>query len=185
MTDKTPTQLLKRIQAGDDSYLDQLFSVVYSELRVIANRELSGNVLSRQFSSTDLVHEAYMKLVDQKESNWKSRTHFFSVGAKVMRHILVDRARANMASKRGSGVTHQLLEDGLLSHHNDAHVLAVEDALQHLEEVDPVQAKIVEARFFGGMTVEEVADLLGKSKRWVEAEWTMIRAWLRAELSED
>ena len=102
-----------------------------------------------------------------------------------MRQVLVDRARRNNAIKRGGGAVRLSFEDELLTRHDDRHVLAIEDVLKQLEEISPDQARIVEMRFFGGMTVAEVADELGKSKRWVEGEWTMIRAWLRAALTED
>ena len=99
-----------------------------------------------------------------------------------MRQILVDKARQNKTVRRGGGATHLAIDDNLLTRNDDTHVLAIEEALEHLEKLDPDQAQIVEMRFFGGMTVAEVAEYMGKSKRWVEAEWTMIRAWLRNEL---
>ncbi len=185
MPDTSATQILLASQNGDSSAVERLFPIVYGELRSIAHRHLAGNSLANQFSTTDLVHEAYLKLIDHRNVSWKSRTHFFAIGSRVMRQVLVDRARQNVAVKRGGGATVLSLEEGLLTRTDDRHVLAVEDALQRLEEVSPQQAKIVEMRFFGGMTMEEVAEEMEMSKRWVEAEWTMIRAWLRAELSED
>jgi len=176
--------MLLSAQEGDSSAVDDLFPIVYGELRSIAHRQLWANPLARQISTTDLVHEAYLKLIDHQKVSWKSRTHFFAIGARVMRQLLIDRARQNKAAKRGGGALTLSLEEGLLSREDDGHVLAVEEALQKLESTSEIQAQIVEMRFFGGMTVLEVADEIGKSKRWVEAEWTMIRAWLRAELSE-
>lgn len=177
--------MLVASQNGDSEAVAELFPIVYGELRSIAHRQLQSNSLRSQFSTTDLVHEAYIKLIDHKEVSWKTRTHFFALGARVMRQVLVDRARKNKSIKRGSGVAHYSFEEGLLSRHDDRHVLAVEQALERLEEVSSDQATIVEMRFFGGMTVDEVAHEIGRSKRWVEAEWTMIRAWLRAELSDE
>lgn len=178
------TQMLLAAQSGDSEAVADLFPIVYNELRQIAHRQLRANSLRSQFSTTELVHEAYLKLIDHDSVSWKTRTHFFAIGARVMRQVLVDRARHNKTAKRGGGAVHYSLEEELLTRHDDRHVLQVEDALGRLEEVSPQQAQIVEMRFFGGMTVEEVARELNRSKRWVEAEWTMIRAWLRAELSE-
>ncbi len=177
--------MLLSAQGGSSSAVKELFPIVYGELRSIAHRQLWSNPLAAQISTTDLVHEAYLKLIDHQKVSWKSRTHFFAIGARVMRQLLIDRARQNKAAKRGGGVATISLEEGLLTREVDAHVLAVEEALQRLEELSPSQAQIVEMRFFGGMTVAEVAEEMGKSKRWVESEWTMIRAWLRAELSEE
>ncbi|MEQ9408382.1 MAG: ECF-type sigma factor [Fuerstiella sp.] len=185
MPDITATQMLLAAQDGDNNAVEQLFPLVYGELKTIAHRHLANNSLARQFSTTDLVHEAYLKLIDHRNVSWKSRTHFFAIGSRVMRQVLVDRARQNLSIKRGGGAVTVQLKDTLLTRTDDRHVLAVEEALQRLEEVSPQQSRIVEMRFFGGMTVEEVAEEMEMSKRWVEAEWTMIRAWLRAELSEN
>lgn len=178
------TEMLLASSGGDSKAVDKLFPIVYDELREIAHRQLRQNPLARQISTTDLVHEAYLKLIDQKQVSWKSRTHFFALGSRVMRQVLVDRARRNNAQKRGGGAIRMSFRDELLTRHDERHVLAVEEALERLETISSVQAQIVEMRFFGGMKVDEVATELGKSKRWVESEWTMIRAWLRAELSE-
>ncbi|MDX1930811.1 MAG: sigma-70 family RNA polymerase sigma factor [Pirellulaceae bacterium] len=184
MSDKSPTEILTAIQKGDPQGVEHLFPLVYETLKGIARNRLLKFDNAHGLSATELVHEAYIKLIDQKESTWKSRTHFFAVGSKVMRQIAVDRARSNLTQKRGGGVLHVPIEGDQISSKDDRHVLALEDALKRLEELDVKQAKIVELRFFGGMTVEEVAETIGMSKRWVEAEWTLIRAWLRKELSE-
>ena len=176
------TEFLLAAQDGDPSAVEKLFPLVYDELRLIAHRHLKSNSLARNFSSTDLVHEVYLKLIDQSQVNIRSRTHFFALGSRIMRQILVDKARQNRTIRRGGDAIQLSIEDGLLTRHDDAHVLAIEEALEKLEELAPDQARIVEMRFFGGMTVAEVAEYLGKSKRGVEAEWTMIRAWLRKEL---
>jgi RNA polymerase sigma-70 factor, ECF subfamily len=185
VTEGSPTQMLLSAQDGDFTAVEELFPIVYGELHAIVHRQLWSNPLARQISTTELVHEAYLKLIDHQQVTWKSRTHFFALGARVMRQLLIDRARHNRTAKRGGDALTLSLEEGLLTREDDCHVLAVEEALIRLEEVSPAQAQIVEMRFFGGMTVSEVADEMGKPKRWVEAEWTMIRAWLRAELSEE
>jgi RNA polymerase sigma-70 factor, ECF subfamily len=180
------TQLLHRLEAGDRSGVDRLFSAVYQELRNMAakcfQREAKGNTLQ----PTALVHEAYMKLVDQKAVDWQGRTHFYAVAAQAMRRILVDHARHRGAVKRGGGQKRLQLDDQLLSgfQPNDD-ILAVDEALSKLAQLDPRQAELVELRFFGGLSVEEAADALGISKRAAEREWTMVRAWLRRELSEN
>lgn len=184
MSQESPSELLLRVTQGDSHAFDRLFGIVYSDLRGIAHRQLLGNVLAGEISSTDLVHEAYARLIDSDHQNLRGRTHFIALGAKVMRQILVDRARYNLAQKRGGGAKRVDLDTGQLSRGEDEHVLQVDEALTRLARIDRLQARIVELRFFGGLTVSEVAQQLGKSKRWVEGEWTMIRAWLRAELSE-
>ena len=179
---RTTTEFLLAAQEGDPSAVEELFPIVYDELKSIAHRHLESSSHARNFSSTGLVHEVYLKLIDQSKVNVRSRTHFLALGSRVMRQILVDKARHNKTIRRGGGVPHLSIEENLLTRKDDNHVLAIEEALKHLEELDADQAKIVELRFFGGMTVAEVAEYMGKPKRWVEAEWTMIRAWLRKEL---
>jgi RNA polymerase sigma-70 factor, ECF subfamily len=181
----TPTELLAKITRGDKKAFGELFEVLYSDFRRIARINLERHDYRfNKMSSTELVHEAFVKLIDADYTDVSGKTHFLMLGSKVMRHVMVDRARKHFAMKRGEGVTHLPLEEDQLSRHEASHVLKVEEALTKLQEMDPEQAKIVEMRFFGGMTVSEVAESLGRSKRWVEAEWTMIRAWLRAELKE-
>ncbi len=180
----TTTQFLLAAQAGDKSAVEKLFPIVYDQLRQLAHRHLAHDPLAKDLSATDLVHEAYLKLIDQSNVDWQGRTHFFAIGSRVMRRILVDHARTMLAQKRGGGRRRVEFDDQhLLSRRDNEHVLLLEDALERLEQVDARQAKIVEMRFFGGMTVDEVAQVLGVSKRTVEAEWTMIRAWLRRDLS--
>jgi RNA polymerase sigma-70 factor, ECF subfamily len=179
------TQLLRHIKTGDQSDIDRLFTAVYQELRNLAakcfKRESDGNTLQ----PTALVHEVYMKLVDQKAVDWQGRTHFFAVSAQAMRRILVDHARHRGAAKRGGRHKRLQLDEHLVSgfRPNDD-ILAVDEALSKLAQLDSRQAQLVELRFFGGLSVEEAADVLGMSKRAAEREWTMVRAWLRRELSE-
>lgn len=180
------TLLLTAVSAGDREALAKLLPIVYDELRQHAahlmRRERAGHTLQ----PTALVHEAFMKLVQQERVHWTGRAHFFAVASKLMRRILVDHARAHLTDKRGGGVDRISIEEGLrLSVGSDADVLAVDRALERLATLDPRQAEIVTLRFFGGLSVDEVAAVLGISKRAVEAEWTMIKAWLRRELSTE
>jgi RNA polymerase sigma factor (TIGR02999 family) len=179
------TDLLRHLGAGDRSAVDRLFAVVYQELRSLAEqffrREPEGNTLQ----PTALVHEAYVKLVDQKAVDWQGRTHFFAVAAQAMRRILVDHARHRGAAKRGGRKRRVLLEEDLVAGGQpDDELLAVDSALSKLAQLDPRQAQMVELRFFSGLSVTEAARVLGMSKRSAEREWTMVRAWLRRELSE-
>ena len=178
------TCLLHEMCRGEKDAEQKLMSLVYEDFRRMAARFLGQESKGHTLQPTALVNEAYLKLVDQKRVDWQGRTHFFSVGAQIMRRILVDHARAHKRQKRGGGQARIGLSDDLtVSIRNDEDLLAVDEALKKLALRDPRQAKIVELRFFGGLCVQEVADLLGLSKRTVEAEWTMIRAWLRRELS--
>jgi RNA polymerase sigma-70 factor, ECF subfamily len=179
------TQIVNAIAAGDRSGADRLFSLLYGALRDLASRYLKGEKPDHTLSPTDLVHEAYMKLVDQTKVEWRGKTHFLAIGAQAMRRILVDHARYKHRAKRGGGrIRIQLNEQVALSPQKDEDLLALDEALVKLAEVDPRQAAIVELRFFGGLNVAEVAEVLGVSKRTVENEWTAVRAWLRRELAD-
>jgi RNA polymerase sigma factor (TIGR02999 family) len=178
------TQAVNDVAAGDASPVERLFPLVYDALRKLAGRYLKAEKAGHTLSPTALVHEAYLKLVDQRHVRWHGRTHFFAVGAQVMRRILVDHARHKHRLKRGGERARIRLEEHIaLSPERDEDLLAVDEALGKLAQVDPRQAAIVELRFFGGLSVAEVAEVLGVSKRTVEGEWTMVRAWLRRELS--
>ena len=177
------TRILDSINAGDRSAVDQLVPVVYDELRALAGRFLSRERPDHTLQPTDLVNEAYLRLVEQNRTDWQGKTHFFAIGAQAMRRILVDHARSKLRKKRGSRPQRVELNESLrISTEREADVLALEEALEKLEKLDPAQARIVELRFYGGLTVGEVADVLDVSKRTVEREWAMIRAWLRREL---
>ena len=180
------TEFLRELSAGDSSAADRLMPLVYTELREIAQgclrRERPGHTLQ----PTALVHEVFLKLVDQTGVDYRGRTHFLAVSAQAMRRILVDHARARARDKRGGGRPRIELDESLtVSARRDEDLLALDEALEKLAQLDPRQAKIVELRFFGGLTVEDVAEALGVSKRTIESEWTMVRAWLRRELSEE
>jgi RNA polymerase sigma-70 factor (ECF subfamily) len=179
------TQLLRSLNEGDPRAADQLMPLVYAELRAIARVCFHGQGTNHTLEPTALVHEAYLKLVKADEIDWQGRSHFFALSARAMRQILVDHARRKQRLKRSGGITRiELREDMAISPQRDEDLLAVDEALNELEKLDPQQAKIVELRFFGGLTVQEVADYLNMSKRTVEREWTMIRAWLRHTLQQ-
>lgn len=177
------TRILHQLTSGNADAASQLLNVVYPELRRLAATYFKNEPKGHLLEPTALVHEAYIKLIDQRDVEWDGRTHFFSVGALAMRRILVDYARQNRRKKRsGQWKQIELEDDVLLSRHNLDDVMAVEDALCRLAELDDRQAKIVEMRFFGGLSVDQVAVAMGLSKRTVEAEWTMAKAWLRIQL---
>ena len=180
------TQILSEISRGERSAVDRLFPVVYDELRRVAGILFRRESTDHTLQPTALVNEAFVRLVDQDRVQWQGRSHFFGVGAQAMRRILVDHARGKLRQKRGGTRSKVLLKGELaLSLQSDHHVLAVDEAFTKLAELDSRQARIVELRFFAGLTVQEVAEVLGVSKRTVEAEWTIVRAWLRRELSDE
>jgi RNA polymerase sigma-70 factor (ECF subfamily) len=163
---------------------DELLKEAYEDLRHLAEYIFRNEPPGHTIQPTALVHEAWMRLADQKQADWKSRSHFIAVAANIMRRLLVDHARKRNAEKRGGGFERiELEEDLLLTTQKDAHVLAVDDALAKLAELSPDQAKIVEMRFFGGLTSEEIAAVMGVSKRTVDRHWTFAKTWLRKELS--
>ena len=177
------SQVLNEIKNGDQRAADKLLPLVYDEFRALARHYLAQERANHTLQPTALVHEAYMKLVDQTRVDWQGRSHFFAVAAQAMRRILVDHARARQRDKRGGGRARVALEEDVaLSPQKDEDVLALDEALQALAKLDPRQAKVVELRFFGGLSVEEVAQALGVSKRTVEGDWTFARAWLSREL---
>jgi RNA polymerase sigma-70 factor, ECF subfamily len=179
------TSLVQAVAAGDRLAADQLMAEMYGQLRTLARRYLDRERPGHTLQPTALVNEVYLKLVDQTEVGWKGRTHFFALGAQVMRRVLVDHARRKGRAKRGGDLQRAAVDVSLISARSAADVLAVHEAIQDLGQVDPRQARIVELRFFGGLSVAEVAEVLGLAHRTVEAEWTMIRAWLRRRLSDE
>lgn len=163
---------------------ERLLPLVYDEMRELANRYLAGERAGHTLQPTALVHETYLRLVDQSRVDWRGRTHLLAVGAAMMRRILIDHARGQKRLKRGGGLRPLSIHDDLIG--TESQVLDVTElhqALERLAELDPRQARIVELRFFGGLTVHEVAEYLGVSKRLVEGEWTHAKAWLHAQLS--
>jgi len=168
-----------------DKVMEQLMPLVYDELRAMAGRYLRGERKDHTLQPTALVHEAFLKLVDQTRVDWKGKTHFFAVSASAMRRILIDHARTKGRRKRGGGWQRVLLDQAESKELTEADWLNLSEVLDELAKLDPEQARIVELRFFGELTVEEVAHVLGVSKRKVEADWTHAKAWLRAALAED
>ena len=178
------TQILFALSGGDRTGAHRLMELVYDELRKLAFRYLRPRALLEPLQPTELVHEAFLRLVDKSCTDWRGRSHFFAVAATVMRHILVDEARSRASLKRGGGQVHlSVNEEFVLSVERDHDVLAVNGALEALEKRNPERAHLVEMRFFGGMTMDEVAEATGRPKRTVERDWTVTRAWLRRELS--
>ncbi len=184
------TEIVSRLRSAggsDHATAEELLPHVYDELRLLARRYLSRERPDHTLQPTALVHEAYIKLVDQSKVDWQGRTHFFAVGAKVMRHLLIDHARGKGRAKRGGDRHRVTLADWLTPFGNrelDAEdLLALSEGLDRLAELDPRQAKVVELRFFGGLTVPEVALILDVSNRTVEGDWAHARAWLKRELS--
>ena len=175
------TQLLKAWEHGDEGAGDQLIPMVYGQLRRIARHRLRGEWASQTLQSTDLINEAYLRLVEQSV-NWQSRAHFFGIAARLMRQILVDKARARHAFKRGGDQQQISLTAADAEQQQGADLLALNEALEALAEVDPKRSQIVELRFFGGLTVEETAEVMGVSAPTVERSWRVARAWLQTEL---
>lgn len=178
------TQLLVSASGGDRSALEALTVLIYDELRRRAAALLHHEAARHSLQPTELVHEAFVYLMGRENVSWQNRAHFFAHASTLMRWLLVDRARARMRLKRGAGSTCILLDESLgVSAARDVDVLAVDAALRTLAKRDALQSEIVIMRFFGGLSMEEVAEVKGLSKRSVESEWTMIKAWLRRELS--
>ena len=180
------TGILQDVKHGDRSAWERLLPVVYDELRNLAARYLRRERKGHTLQPTALVHEAFLKLVDQSRVDWQGRAHFFAVAAQAMRRILVDHARQHQAAKRGGDRERIVFDENLMGGPPQTeNLLALEDALVKLAQLDPQQARIVELRFFGGLNVAEVAEAMQMSKRSVEREWTMVHSWLRRELSSN
>jgi RNA polymerase sigma factor (TIGR02999 family) len=178
------TRLLVRLTDGDRGVLDELLPVVYGELRKLASSYLRRERVGHTLQPTALVHEAYMRLVDQTQVQWQNRAHFFGVAAQMMRRILVDHARAHEAEKRGGEFQKLSLDENIdVSGERDVNLVALDDALNLLAEIDPQKSKIVELRFFGGLSVEETAEVLGVSAPTVKRQWRMAKAWLYGQVN--
>lgn len=185
MSEPDLTQLLRRASGGDRAAQNELAPIVYEALKSRAQAMMRGEKGAQSLQATVLVNDAFLRLVDGATLDWQSRGHFFAMASTVMRRVLVEHARARTRLKRGGVVRKVSLEEALtVSAESDGDVLRVDAALTRLAELDPRQAEIVTMRFFGGMSVEGIAEALGLSKRSVEREWTMIKAWLRQELSD-
>jgi RNA polymerase sigma factor (TIGR02999 family) len=172
------TRLLQDYSDGSRDALDKLLPIVYNELRRLAHSYLRNERQDITLQTTALVHEAYMKLIDQHSVDFRNRAQFFALSAQAMRRILLDNARSNKAEKRGRGLKVSLEDAGEVSTKVDEHLIELDLALKELENFDADQAKIVELRYFGGLTIEETAEVMKISPATVKREWTMARAWL-------
>jgi RNA polymerase sigma factor (TIGR02999 family) len=180
------TRILHEWQAGSREALDRLMPIVYNELRTLASRQLAREWRHDRLQTTTVVNEAYVKLFGQREVDWQNRGHFFAIAAQLMRRILVDHARRELRDKRGGGNLPVALDDRLPAPPDSVDVvdaLDLDRALQKLEDLDPDQSRIVELRFFGGLTVEETATVLGISPATVKREWAIAKGWLYRELT--
>jgi RNA polymerase sigma-70 factor, ECF subfamily len=179
------TALLKRLTSGDQEAQAQLVPLIYADLRRIAISRLRRERPDHTLQATALVHEAYLKLAAQESAKWQNRTQFFAVASQVMRRILVDYARGQQRTKRGGDQGRVVLDQACaVSPGPSDELLAVDESLARLEKLDPRQARIVELRYFGGLTVDETAEVLGVSSKTVMREWKVARAWLYGDLKE-
>ena len=179
------TQLLQQWTDGNEEASEKLLPLLYAELRRMAQRYMRQERPDHTLQTTALINEAYLRLVDWRNVRWQNRAHFFAVCAQVMRRILVDFARSRKYLKRGAGL-HLLSLDEVpeVSLHRASEIIALDDALQRLAEIDPRKSRIVELRFFAGLTIEETAEVLGISEATVKRDWLVAKAWLRREMLE-
>ena len=179
------TQLLVAWSDGDKSALEQLMPLVYAELRRIARQHLARErgVAPKDrppLQATSLAHEAYLRLIDQRSVRWQNRAHFYGIAAQMMRRILIDQARARLRARRGGRAPHVSLDEALMvSSERVAELVALDDALAELAEIDPRKSRVVELRFFGGLSVEETAEVVGVSPVTVMRDWSTAKAWLQ------
>jgi RNA polymerase sigma factor (TIGR02999 family) len=180
---KELSQLLVAWKGGDQTALDRLSPLVYEELRRLAKHYMRGERPGHTLQATALVNEAYMRLIDYREMQWQNRAHFFAVAAQLMRRVLVDHARSRNYAKRGGAQQRlSLSEADQVADKPDVDLAALDDALKTLAEMNEQQSRVVELRFFGGLTIEETAEVLGISHATVERDWAVARAWLRREI---
>ena len=178
------TQLLIAWSGGDQSARDELIPLVYEHLRRLAHQYMRSERAAHTLQTSALLNEAYVRLVDQKDIQWRDRAHFFGIAARLMRQVLVDYARSRNYAKRGGNLYHVPLDEALIvSKERAAEVVALDDALKALAEIDSRQSEIVELRFFGGLSIEETAEVLAVSPGTVMREWTMAKAWLRKAIT--
>ena len=179
------TELLLAWRQGEPAALDRLTPVVYAELRRLAHRYMRGERDGHSLQTTALVHEAFLRLVDSQQVQWQDRAHFFAVSAQLMRRILVDSARARGAAKRGSGIKPVPADDAILAafETRGRDLVALDEALERLAVMDPEKAKLIELRFFGGLSMAEAAVVLGINEHAARWNWRMAKAWLSRELS--
>jgi RNA polymerase sigma factor (TIGR02999 family) len=179
------SELLVRWRAGDREALEKLVPLVYKELREIAHYHLQRERPGHTLQSAALVHEAYLRLADQKPFEADNRAHFLAVASRLMRQILVDYARSHAAAKRGADLRVELDAALILPQERNAEVIALDEALKTLSQIDEQQGQIVEMRFFGGLSIEEIGEVLGLSRSTVKREWNVAKAWLLREMRRD
>src|SRR6185503_13165524 len=180
------TQLLVAWGSGDQAARDELMPLVYEELRRLAHRVMSRERPGHTLQTSALLNEAYLRLVDQKNIHWQDRAHFFGIAARLMRQVLVDYARKRSYAKRGGDARRVSLDEAMIaSDERAADVVALDDALKSLAEIDPRQSQIVELRFFGGLSIEETAEVLAVSPGTVMRDWTLAKAWLRRAVTSN
>ena len=180
------THLLQVWRGGDRKALEALFPLVYKELRRLAHFQLRNERPNHTLQSAALVHEAYLRLVGMSSLQWESRTHFFAIAGQLMRQILVDYARRRGAAKRGGSVCKLSLDEGtMMPRRKDVDVVALDDALIGLAKIDPRQSQVVELRFFAGLSLEQVSEVLEIAPATVQRDWTTARAWLHREISRN
>lgn len=180
------TLLLHAAASGERESLDALMAAIYQDMRRLAAHHMSGERKDHTLQPTAIVHEAYVRLIDQRSTDWKDRLHFFAVASRIIRRILIDHARATEAGKRGGDRTRiSLADQDVAGPQRDIDLVALDEALTELAEIDPQQSRIVELRYFGGCTVEEVAEVLQIGKRTVDRDWRAAKAWLFVRLEGD
>jgi RNA polymerase sigma factor (TIGR02999 family) len=180
------TLMLNRLSDGESNIVDQLLPVVYDDLQKIAHNQLRRERANHTLNTTALVHEVYLKLVDQKKTNWKNRAHFFAICAQAMRRILINYAKSRLAEKRGSGeILATFNEDMFIRETRAGEMVYLDEALDRLSKLNERQSKVVEFRFFAGLTQEEIAEVLGVSVPTVRLDWRLARAWLSRELKNN
>lgn len=180
MNDRPITEILAELRTNERASVDELLPVVYNELRRLAGGHLSGERPSHTLQPTALVHEAYIRLIGQRETEWQDRAHFFGIASRLMREILIEHARGKNRQKRGGEFKTQILLDEAVSYsdHQPLDVLAVDEAMTKLEELDERQARIVEMKFFGGLTIDEIGEVLSISPATIKREWSSAKLFL-------
>lgn len=179
------TRLLIKFRGGSNDAYNELFPLVYEHLKRIASRQLEDQEPGHTYSKTDLVHEAYLKLINQSQVNLKDRAHFYALAAKSMRHILIDHARKKQAGKRGGAKQNQTYIDEIMRIEKQAdELILIDEALNRLATINTRLAKVVECRYFGEMTYEDIAEVMSLSTRTIKRDWSQARGWLYSELQE-
>lgn len=180
------TQMLRQWSEGDQAILDKLMPLVYEELRRMAARSLRKERQGHTLQTTALIHEAYLKLIDQRDAKWQNRAHFFAIAAQAMRRILVDHARERHREKRGGGAENLPIDEAafVASKEKSVDLIALDEALTRLAKFDERQAKVVELRYFSGLDIDETAEVLGISNATVRRDWNIAKAWLRQEITK-